>query len=81
MGDRFWTGYGRQLMTTCTTMTIMLASIGGMTAFIEHTPSPWYVLTVLSFANLMGIAGVASLSWRMFGRPTRLKQTENNKKV
>ncbi len=68
-------------MTICTTLTVMLASVGGMAVFIEQGTSAWYVITVISLANLIGIAGVASLSWRMFGLRTRSKRTENNERV
>ena len=63
----FWNGYGRQLMTVCTTVTITLAALGGITAILENGTMAGWLVTIIVFANLIGTIGVAKLSWKFFG--------------
>ena len=67
VAERFWNGPGRQTMTTCTTVTIMLAALGGVTVLLEQGGVPGWLLVIIVFANLIGTIGVAMLSWKFFG--------------
>lgn len=76
-----WNSSGRKVMTISTTMTVMLASIGGIAAILEYATLPGWMFTLISIANLIGVIGVALLSWRMFGWKYRSKRSQGDERV
>lgn len=62
-------------------MTVMLASIGGISAILEYAKMPGWIFAIISFGNLIGAVGVAILSWRMFAWKVGSKRTQDDERI